>query len=1220
MAVAPSKETIIKDRARERRIWELLTQDFYWDVPKSHPVTVCEDAGVRSGPVRLQIFEMAVATVLAHMRPDFVWCVTPNRPDEGLDFLGVHRFIDDNTLGIHAAITVGGQCKKRSTVKDVTDEVAGSLIKMARAKNPTFFVVALSARIARSRVDRASEDLTKELRRQCHILDRTQIEGLMAEHLDAVTEILREGLSGPEVTEVVKYFKTLSGLALPPTMNASLPRSVHAGLPFSADVTVRWTRASNPAARLWWRPKLDGVATDAVTLIGPIGADAPSGVTLSSGTPGGDPLSAERSMELVTYAVGDVDLGEIVIGIDHVDSDSSQRIALGRVNAVEMMRPRFYARPYRAALIRLADVYNQAVVGGVASVGVVGAGGSGKSRMCEEFALEKRRRGSVVITAKHAKTHEEPQRILAELLAALAVTHQSVEDPAENVVQTVARYDPALASSAAPTIRSVFGTASPATDVTDQSMVSVLLLLIMAHRRQVPLIVHLQDLHWASADVLSLLEHLVRRLGQVTRPEGFDGPRDSGVLFLFEGRTRESGESAGESWSSAPFEAFLARVDGVMVTCSSFSPEDAISFTRLLFEARHSAHRVLADELLQSQEELSDQICRTAGGNPFHTLEQIRLLKEREVICQNPRTGLLYASGRQLTGSMLPDSVFAAIRLRWQYMRERAPDLALLVWGSALLDDQISGPLFGRLWRELAPRVSLRDVDATEMLWTADGSARDVVFRHENYFESIRRFTVPESDRRRVVDAYCSWYSQLQTPHAAELFAWARALLELPDPDHIRANKLLTSALSSSRRSGDPHLTRRILAFYLNLVWDINELAPIATTKFLRHCDQERDLCRELLGTDREQAAIRIARLCECIKGRVSAASDRVSAKTRDGLALRLLTAEALHAQLLFNDRHPTESADIARHVVESVRVQRLKLSDDPRWELLEMESLYTQSCAQAISGDFPSAVRSSATAARLARGSKSLLARKVLSTYGTMLLSEDPELGEAVLRECLALWTDDESSDAALVHVHLSMALVLQAYRSGSRASRRQKMLGEAATRMTRVHDACRRLGLYPDAGAAALVRGVVSALSDDGDDVAWFAQGVAAAARGRQMETLWRSHINLAAGLCRKEQAVSPTARDHAHAALEILQDTLSGYSEPERSPRFQMVQVGMAEAVWILLESEDEAGFAILERYPTLRTYFSDPAAGVLAPYDGGPRHYQWLRAGGVDYILY
>ena len=120
--------------------------------------------------------------------------------------------------------------------------------------------------------------------------------------------------------------------------------------------------------------------------------------------------------------------------------------------------------------------------------------------------------------------------------------------------------------------------------------------------------------------------------------------------------------------------------------------------------------------------------------------------------------------------------------------------------------------------------------------------------------------------------------------------------------------------------------------------------------------------------------------------------------------------------------------------------------------------------------------------------------------------------------------------------------------------------------------------------------------------------------------METLWRSHINLAAGLCRKEQAVSPTARDHAHAALEILQDTLSGYSEPERSPRFQMVQVGMAEAVWILLESEDEAGFAILERYPTLRTYFSDPAAGVLAPYDGGPRHYQWLRAGGVDYILY
>jgi hypothetical protein len=146
------------------------------------------------------------------------------------------------------------------------------------------------------------------------------------------------------------------------------------------------------------------------------------------------------------------------------------------------------------------------------------------------------------------------------------------------------------------------------------------------------------------------------------------------------------------------------------------------------------------------------------------------------------------------------------------------------------------------------------------------------------------------------------------------------------------------------------------------------------------------------------------------------------------------------------------------------------------------------------------------------------------------------------------------------------------------------------------------------------------VSALADEGDEAGWFAQGVAAAARGRQMETLWRSHINLSLALYRKELEVTPTARDHALAALEIMEDTLSVYSEPESSPRFEMLQIGMAEAVWVLRAIGDERGLAALERYPRLRRHFTDPQAGLRAPYDDGPRHYQWLRVQDVDYILY
>ncbi len=1067
--------------------------------------------------------------------------------------------------------------------------------------------------------------LERQCQRHCHILDRAQIEGLFNDYLGVVSEIFCDGLSKSEVDEVLSYFEDRRVAPPSPSVAVDPPSRVLAGVPFHIDVNVQWTLASHPAARLWWRPRsadADADAdADAVMLIGPVGADCPTGVELFREAPADDPLQASCTVELVTHAVGSVDLGEVFVGLDTAGPGSAERVVLGEIDVVETMRPRFFDRPYRVGLIRLSDAYDQASTGTVTSVGVIGAAGSGKSRMCEEFALEKRRRGCGVVAAKHPKTHDAPHRIFADLFVELASDGPTVEGPADNVIRSVAYYDRSLAARATPAIRSVFGARTPeSVDTTEQSIVSALLLLIVARSRHAPLIVHLQDLHWCGADTLSLLERLVRQLSQVacTRTAA-DRPGLNGVLFLFEGRVRESGDS-GDAWSSAPFEAFLQNADSTTVICSSFTNEDGLSFARLLFEDRHNAHRLVSDDLLLLQHGLIDRVHRTAGGNPFHTLEQVRLLKELGVLGQNRKTGLLYMVRPEPTASALPDSVFAAIRLRWHYLRDRAPSLALLLWASALLEDQLPTQLFRRLWRELAPDVSLRDIDGTDIFWTGDGTAREVAFRHENYFESLRRFTVSEADRRRVVSAYCDWFAELRRPSPADRFLWARAILEFPNPDRSHAWTLLVTALKGSRRRGDVWLARRILAFYLDQIWYIDEQSPVSMGVFLRHCDDEIDLCRELLGVDRDLAVPRLQRLRQRIDSRLGTAGGGISAKARDGLDRRHLTAEAVHAQVLFNDRCPAQSAEIAAEVVEGVRAHSLISSADPSWESLEMEALYTQSCAQAISGEFGPAVRSSEAAVTIAKRSSSPLARKIVSTCGTMLLSQDPKAGETLLRECLANWPDDDSSDGFLVHVHLSMALVLQAHRCPPGSEKRDAMLAEARERTTRVNSSCRRLGLYPDAGAAALVRGVVAALTGEGDEASWFAQGVAAAARGRQMETLWRSHINLATALYRKAGGVSQSSHDHAVAALEIMQDTLSPYSQPDRSPRFEMLRVGMANAVWMLIATGDETGVTILDRYPRLRSHFQNPKTGELAAFDGTERHYQWLRVDDVDYILY
>ena len=190
------------------------------------------------------------------------------------------------------------------------------------------------------------------------------------------------------------------------------------------------------------------------------------------------------------------------------------------------------------------------------------------------------------------------------------------------------------------------------------------------------------------------------------------------------------------------------------------------------------------------------------------------------------------------------------------------------------------------------------------------------------------------------------------------------------------------------------------------------------------------------------------------IERHLGVARDHAPGRSHDGLMLRLFAAQALHAQLLFNDRRPTEAADIATRVIASVRTYRARLPEDDRWELLEMETLYTQSCAQAISGEFTAAVRSSEAAAEIAERSTALRARMVVSTYGTIVSVEDPEKGVALLRGCLERWPDDGSSDACLVHIHLGAALAHVAYRLPDEADRRRRLLQDACDRTSRVYD----------------------------------------------------------------------------------------------------------------------------------------------------------------------
>lgn len=1213
----PSKRA---EPAGERRAWELLTRVFDWDIPADHPVSVYGPA--TNGPTRVQLFEAAVATVMARVHPDYAWQVTREGRDSGLDFFGRHLFLDDSALGIAAAITVGGQCKKRTQVKDVVDVIGSSLTRMADTVNPTFFIVALSARVTHERIVDAQRMLEKIHHRHCHILDRAQVEGLLSDHLTAIEDILHQGLDQDDADAVVRYLLERDGNAAV-TIEVAAPERVLAGLPFSIDVSVRSTLVARPGTRLWWVPGVDeGGSTAPVDLIGPVAAGSPAGEKLNA-VASDDPFLLRRSFEMISYAVGMVDLGQLVVGNERaLPSSLLERESLGSVHVIDNVRPRFFERPVGVGLVRLDDAFDRARTGRVITAAVLGAGGSGKSRLCEEFALGKRRRGAEVVTVRQAKTHDDPHGTLAQLAVALADGSLAIADrPADAVIRSIACFDPSLAAKVDPTVRSLLDmTSSESGLMVEQNLLSALLVLIVARARRAPLIVHLQDLHWCTTAVLNLLERLLWQLEHMLAKQR--PTRSEGVLVLLEGRIRESGSIGVEPWSSVPFESFVDRIGSEQVTCAAFDARDGADFVRLLFEQRHSANRLISDHLLALQDEVIERVNRAAGGNPFYSLAQVQLLRERGVLGRNPDTGLHYLIRPEPEHTILPDSVSEAIRLRWQDARARDPKLALLLWGCALLDDRVPKTLFQRLWLKLAPETSRWEIDATDALWTGDGRDAEVAFRHENYLHALRSFEVSPDQRARVVQVYDDWFATLSKPGAADLFRWARVLREAPDPDLRRMRSLLSSARRIAARQGDDALGRRIAAARLDLAWADDARSPLPLSRFLAYCDDELELLRELLDADRPEAEHRLGPFLDRLRRRPS--GGRRSRRALLDLDRRRLAADIVHAQYLFNDQDPDRSREVAASVVRDIAVARPQVlpEDSLDWDLLEMEALHTQAVAIAIGGEIRPAIPLSAAAVQIARRVRSNRAHQVIGSHGNILLGADPEAGVALLRDCLADPPDD-AGEVDRVEIHLGIGLAILAHRcSGDEDARRVALLQEARQRLTRVVGACFLVGLYADAGAAALMLGVVGVLDGSRDSVAWFAQAVAASARGQQLETLWKAHINLALALNAEHGMVTHQVRDHARAALEIMERSLSASTHPDRTPRFGLLRASLVQAVALLIQAGDDAGHDALERHPALRPCFHDPDAGIRRA-DLGPAltDHEWtLRIGEADYVLY
>lgn len=157
-----------------------------------------------------------------------------------------------------------------------------------------------------------------------------------------------------------------------------------------------------------------------------------------------------------------------------------------------------------------------------------------------------------------------------------------------------------------------------------------------------PLLLLLEDLHWADAESVALLQHLAAVL--TTDPS----------RLLIAATMRAEDREPNSALESALQK--MARFEGTVYR-RRFSRLDEKDTTTLIAES------------LQAELEDREAVYRLAGGNPLHVLSILRYLYSEELL-ETTQTGLRVKQGVQLS-EILPTTVREVIRLRVQRLVTR---------------------------------------------------------------------------------------------------------------------------------------------------------------------------------------------------------------------------------------------------------------------------------------------------------------------------------------------------------------------------------------------------------------------------------------------------------------------------------------------------------------------------------------------------------------------
>jgi tetratricopeptide (TPR) repeat protein len=1160
-----------------------------------------------------QLFEVLTTRLMSLIETDFEWTVTSLRNDQGVDFFGKKPLLAIPGFGGASYWVIAGQCKTNWRIQDT---LPSDLFDLVESQQPHKVVVVFMTTLSQKRIADAQRKFRGMNHRECYFLGLQDMVRLMRMYYQDVLPLLSKTLDA-EKEAVLRGFllEAQEPHSDDVTIRIHKPRSALAGTPFVVQVDVESVLLCKQLVKVRWRFPSDAM------LIRPTDLLAASGYAL-----GAEARFASRfGMKIVTHAVGEVDLGELVFEIDGLEVKT---VSLGTITTIDQYHPIFFWPPYQVHREGFLQLFEEMQAGAPQGVAITGQGGAGKTRLCQELGYLAEQQGAELISISHPQDLAHPYRIFGLLVQQLAGLPAWVVDPQQAIENHIRSSSAELYQRARGTIAAIFSGDSETGVFDREAMVQVLALLLLERTRTRSYLLHFSDLHWASAETLAVLGESLQRLKRNA------GNYRAPVFFLFEGRVQttvqhESASAKVDSSSrprrsTAIFEGFVQKHGLERREIRPLTSVESLAFLTHLFENSQSSERRIPDWLIPHQQILIKEIARYGAGNPFHMVEQIKLLRHEGAVTRNQRTGLIHLIVRPKANYQVPTSVRELVSLRLAFLKDTLPQLALLIKAVGLVKDRIELGLFRELRRSLAQSVDDAVIQEIEILNIGDS---EVGFRHENYFRVVRDAPLAAAERRKLTRIYLRWFRKTNVNTAERLYEEALVNMLCDGVALAHIKRLLGDSLKKAEAAHQYQLAIQVVRKTLETLsgesdgnmnsYEADVLTKVALRTKLGAFSL--DVQDWALGAQQYEAAISDINEYLNMTTTIPAASRAKFSFAKTSAMLGLANCQTdlgrsyMSIQLLGS----------AKEICEAYFKTGIKKSLE-QWAVLYSDILNRLGEANWMDGNYDASLRWLEEAIANVEGRirnaniQRLRLHINLLDYGAVLLHRDPAKAVETLKKSVSLIPPQGWSPRyrILSATTLFVGEVVHRYLSdGGKSDAILRFLEEQAIPQFEADfQRAEFYGFKQEQVAAGLMMAICLSLLDQDAAIRWYMETIEIGFQSNNLESLWRVHLNLAQYLTEHENREAGIF--HAGQALQLLLTDLERRKPEEQTWKYRHLLRPFTRLAELLREAPSAISpevSAFLAQVPDL------PAESYL-----GSNYFRdkiiFLKDGAIEYYPY